>query len=512
VDNILSCKPFAQAMLSLDHADRPGWYIEDSAAKKMRSHSQGNLRASTCLIRHTSVRQYAVPNVTAPEQKRTEQELAMHFYITATFFSRVEEEHLLKAFRICRPDVVLPDRKKLGELLLQKCHSHVKSLVDKKLEKVQANFCITTDAASNINNEPVVNYMMIGDGLSLFLESVYTDQNGHTAQWLAQDVTRVIETVKCNVCGVVTDNSSSHKGAWALLQRDYPSMFFQGCASHAAHLLVKDIFGATKAKRGRQEAEYPEGYPFEYLLDFSQHCNDIVSFFSFHHQLKAKLREEQIKAILPSLTQPAATRWGSLLLCLRSLRLNESVLHVIVSAREFVPASGRQSESCCKIRDIITSNTFVNLLEKCIHILIPIDAAITVFQNDCTPISDIYRLFAIDLKSKFDNMACLSSEERSYILFRVRYRLEFICSDAMGMSYLLDPRYIGDGMDPEQRNTLEECIVSFPVQMQAVSSAKRHAVVETSVAATRSQISARIKNTYTMKERMFVQYTNFIIR
>jgi hypothetical protein len=70
----------------------------------------------------------------------------MHYYITATSFSRVEEEHFLKAFHICRPDVVLPDRKKLGG------NNHVKSLVNKKLEKVQANFCITTDAASNIIN------------------------------------------------------------------------------------------------------------------------------------------------------------------------------------------------------------------------------------------------------------------------------------------------------------------------------------------------------------------------
>jgi hypothetical protein len=87
----------------------------------------------------------------------------------------------------------------------------------------------------------------MGDGLSLFLESVYTGQNGQTAQYLARDVARG-ETVKINVCGVVTDNTTSNMDPRALLQREYPSLFFQGCASHAAHLLVKDIFGATKAK------------------------------------------------------------------------------------------------------------------------------------------------------------------------------------------------------------------------------------------------------------------------
>ncbi|KAH9246865.1 hypothetical protein BASA81_015546 [Batrachochytrium salamandrivorans] len=50
--------------------------------------------------------------------------------------------------------------------------------------------------------------------------------------------------------GAVTDNTSTNKKAWTLLREMFPSCYFQGCCSHGIHLLVKDIFAATKTKEG----------------------------------------------------------------------------------------------------------------------------------------------------------------------------------------------------------------------------------------------------------------------
>jgi hypothetical protein len=70
------------------------------------------------------------------------------------------------------------------------------------------------------------------------------------------------------VVGAVTDNTSTNKVAWSLLRQRFFGRSFQGCASHCLHLLVKDSFCATKAKRGQNVATYPDDYPFEYLLEF----------------------------------------------------------------------------------------------------------------------------------------------------------------------------------------------------------------------------------------------------
>jgi hypothetical protein len=122
------------------------------------------------------------------------------------------------------------------------------------------------------------------------------------------------------ICGTVTDNTGANKKAWQILKFKYPRMHFHGCTSHGLHLLVKDIFGATMAKRARPVADYPEGYSFEYLLMFVQDCKDDVSFFLNHHVEKAKLGNLQLAAKVVQLVQPAATRWGSLLHCRKSLK------------------------------------------------------------------------------------------------------------------------------------------------------------------------------------------------
>jgi hypothetical protein len=122
---------------------------------------------------------------------------------------------------------------------------------------------------------------------------------------------RIIEKYpNTSFSGVVTDNTSANKNAWSQLKTKYPDLFFQGCTSHGLHLLVKDVFAATKTKRngGSSEAEYPDGYPFEDLLNFANDCKDIVKFFHNHHVVKAVLSKMQNEAGVVSLAKPAATR------------------------------------------------------------------------------------------------------------------------------------------------------------------------------------------------------------
>jgi hypothetical protein len=75
-------------------------------------------------------------------------------------------------------------------------------------------------------------------------------------------------------------------------------------------LLVKDIFAATKNTNGK----YPDGYPFEDLLNFVTNCKDVVSFFH-NHYLTRHWKAEKLK----NLVQPAPTRWGTILGCFKSL-------------------------------------------------------------------------------------------------------------------------------------------------------------------------------------------------
>ena len=47
---------------------------------------------------------------------------------------------------------------------------------------------LTTDAWSNVKNEPVVIYMAVNPENSLFVEAFNTEEQGHNANWIAQDL------------------------------------------------------------------------------------------------------------------------------------------------------------------------------------------------------------------------------------------------------------------------------------------------------------------------------------
>jgi hypothetical protein len=72
-----------------------------------------------------------------------------------------------------------------------------------------------------------VNYIAVCSKKSIFLESVPTAEQGHSADWIASDIERVMENLpNTNFCGAVTDNTSANRSAWAKLKTRFPNMFF----------------------------------------------------------------------------------------------------------------------------------------------------------------------------------------------------------------------------------------------------------------------------------------------
>ena len=171
-----------------------------------------------------------------------------------------------------RPDVKLPARKGMSGKHLTKAYKNVKSNVDNWLKRDPFG-CLTSDGWSNIKNESVINYMLVSGEVTLFLESTQSGEQTHTSEYLAADIARVISSTQGKISGVIMDNTAANKKAWKILKEGHPRMLFQGCVAHGLHLLVKDVFAATKVKMGRAVADdYPEGYPFAPLLDFATNC------------------------------------------------------------------------------------------------------------------------------------------------------------------------------------------------------------------------------------------------
>jgi hypothetical protein len=279
------CHEFKEFIKCTDEIDCPEWY----------QRKKENQRGRECFIKSQgSNDSQEFCGLSRKEKDKFQELMAMHYYSTGTPFQRIDDPHLRAAIKIlCPEEGVLPTRRQLASTLLTKCYKEVESKVEEQMSG--GRFCLISDAWSNVKNDSIINYMAVSPENCFFLESVSTEDQSHNHEYISQDISRVIHHYKhATFAGVVTDNSSANKKAWTLLQKELPTCYFHGCCSHGLHLFVKDIFAATKTKKnGEDMATYPNGYPFEGLLEFIAKCKVVVKFFRDHHVPKVALQNLQ---------------------------------------------------------------------------------------------------------------------------------------------------------------------------------------------------------------------------
>ncbi|RHZ10072.1 hypothetical protein DYB37_013977, partial [Aphanomyces astaci] len=186
---------------------------------------------------------------------------------------------------------------------------------------------------------------------------------------------------------------------------------------------TQDIFGPGKTKWGGNDVpRYPNGYPFEHLANFVDSCKDVVRFIRNNGQLKSALSSLQKANHLGRLVMPAPTRWCTLQQCLVSLHESESLLHDLVSARDFITGSADQRLRRMAVKETVTAVDFVSKLEHCISVLSPIDKWIKIFQSDRVPVSEVFDAFVHQLPHAIGDIWSLNLHESKYIVAAVKAR------------------------------------------------------------------------------------------
>lgn len=412
--------------------------------------------------------------------ERMEEAIAMHAYVTGMAFDAIEESHLQRALAIVRPSVKLPDKKRLEGDLLQRCYDKMHKQVWSYLTASSTRVCIKRDAWSSLNlfstsspDDVYVTYVAANHEKRFLLESEKLSDDGqYNSLLIAQDIKRVMTPIVNSVSGVVTGSTEYHAGAWEMLKAEYPTKFFYGCISHALHLAIMDIFGPEQSIEShdprRLTPPVPLDFPFQELVDFTTSCNELLSFFSsYQYAPKFKMFDSQTLQTMKSFanaTHASATstmQWGTLAARFRVLLQSEDVLQTIVTDPDFVtaaPATQRATREA--IKSFVLSLNWKFTLEKAISILNPIELTLYKFQDD-KPISEVY-FESKHLLTDFDAVFGLSTAELEYIKKVVTDRWQYVLSEAHGLAFLLDPRYIGKSMTRDYREQIEELIFTFP--------------------------------------------------
>ena len=126
-NHLIRCPAYKKAMKQIEVSERPAWYVTKTA-----SAVHGDMLGPS--LTQTSITKFTPPKITKGELQQIEDNLAMHFYVTGTPFSRVGERHLLAAFKAARSDITLPGEEKLGGACLERCYRKIEQLANSELQ------------------------------------------------------------------------------------------------------------------------------------------------------------------------------------------------------------------------------------------------------------------------------------------------------------------------------------------------------------------------------------------
>nr|XP_032824721.1 uncharacterized protein LOC116950771 [Petromyzon marinus] len=134
-----ACAAFRREMNGTEIDDRPEWY----ASNKKRAKARGSSTPSTSnasSMKQGLLKDHLIPKLNERTKEKFKQAIAMHYFVLGTSFQQVEEENLMIAVKALCPDAVLPNRKRLAGLLLDRAYIDMKKKqfnLDLKLSLLQ---------------------------------------------------------------------------------------------------------------------------------------------------------------------------------------------------------------------------------------------------------------------------------------------------------------------------------------------------------------------------------------
>ncbi|KAE9014138.1 hypothetical protein PF011_g8188 [Phytophthora fragariae] len=332
-------------------------------------------------------------------------------------FQKAEHNSLMDALRVITPFAVVPNRHQLATTLLDMCYDDLRSKL--MLSAKGKRVTLTTDGY------PTPTGRLSSTTCCSLRHPPCPDQLDFVT-----------------IAAVVTDNTATNRLVWSTLQQQKPNIFFHGCISHTVHLAVKDLVGRLP-----------------WLGKLTKDCRKLVRFLK-SQQLWYQLKRLQCVEGKPSLGLPTETLWGTIKRYFSTVLASEKIQHAFVSGRGFLRARTKvQNTKRRHACDTVVARDFVQQLEKAIKLLKVISKFQKAFENNSKPPSEVYHMFLL-LPEEFKKME-MPISELDKIQQILDERFNFVYGDAHGGAYLLCPRYLGQGMDQETRDSVQEFIANW---------------------------------------------------
>jgi len=283
-------------------------------------------------------------------------------------------------------------------------------------------------------NEGVIN-IIITIPEPVFIKSIDTEDHRHTVEHMCEIMEEIIEKYGAlKFFTVTTDNAKNMRKACKLLEQKYPHLSSYGCLAHTLNLMIGDIRKLVSVKK--------------YIDD----VNEIIKTIRGHTVLLSmftKIGKEN--NIITTLKLPVITRWGSVVLSLKSMLQCKTILRILAVSEDVgqLPEPMKR-----KLRDDIF---WVKIL-KLTNLLEPILQWITRLESNKPTIHFVTQAFSEISKSFNDNLpeAPISKIDQERIIEIFEHRRKFALKPIHLAADILNCSSIGSNItDQEQVEAMQ---------------------------------------------------------
>ncbi|CAH0563072.1 unnamed protein product [Brassicogethes aeneus] len=273
--------------------------------------------------------------------------------------------------------------------------------------------------------------------------SIETKLNRHTAQYIAEEMGKIIEKYGPNqFLGFVSDNAKNMQLAGKILNEKYDIIQY-GCLSHGLNLLCNDLLKIKSISA-----------VIDKVIDI---VKEIKRKQVLYELLRIKQTENKnVEQKAGAIQLPVKTRWSSILVCLKSVYNTKlSLQGVSQEATQIIDKHVKQW--------ILDEEVFWSQISNLINFFQPIGKWLKIVEGDYCTIQFAVNAFH-DIKKVIQeniSLSPLNDEEKKKLLEFVDKREHFVMKPIHYAAELLNPKSQGSELDETQILSAIECILNI---------------------------------------------------
>ncbi|KAL3160534.1 hypothetical protein ABBQ32_14131 [Trebouxia sp. C0010 RCD-2024] len=297
-------------------------------------------------------------------------------------------------------------------------------------------FVAVSDRWADAQSRPLLNMLLCSPKGHKFLKAIDTAGHEKSGQYIADQMTVVIEKVGAhNVTGVIMDGAANNVNASKIVEDRFPQIFCLHCTAHAVDLALEKIGGL----------DYFSGYIAE--------ARRIVRLLTNHQSLSALFKSHTDLFLL----KPGDTRFYTQYIAVRRLLRCKGAVQKTIVDDEFNAWTAKAKENKDKgriLKKAVLNSALWTALARFCMLLKPLVRLTRLVDSNMPTMSKVYAECCII--EKHIAASVLPEEVKTEVVSIFRERWDKMHSPLHSVGYMLEPQFQGTDFGTEVRTDFRE--------------------------------------------------------